>query len=283
VLDPNNASAYHGLAAAWNFLSDLYMSPRKAMPKAKAAALHALQRGGSSGSSHVALGLVKMQYDWDWTGAEEEFKRAMSQGTEADVARPLYAWYLMALGRVEEAQISMQRVVDEQPLDDFSIWTLGLSYYLGRKPDQGVEQFRRAIAVEPRSYWSHMLLGWTYEQQGKYSDAIAELNKAIRITDNPQVAASLAHAYALSGQRAEAHRALTELLDEANRRYVSPYDIATVYAGLGNTEEAFNWLEKAYEDRSGWLAWWLRVDPKFDRLRADPRFVDLLRRVGHNV
>jgi DNA-binding winged helix-turn-helix (wHTH) protein len=282
ALDPNNASAYQGLALAWNFLSDVYVSPREAMPRAKAAAVNALQRNETSGPAHVSLGLVKMQYDWDWAGAEQEFKRAMELRAQPNVGPQLYAWYLMAIGRNDEARVSMLRAVEADPVDDFSIWTLGLSFYFARQHDQAVEQYRRAIGVEPQSYWSHMLLGWAYEQQGNFGQAIAELNQANRLTDNPQVVASLAHTFALSGQKTEAQRILAELQTDT-RRYVSPYDIATVYAGLGDKEEALTWLEKAYEDRSGWLAWWIKVDPKFDILHPDPRFRDLLRRVGHTV
>jgi tetratricopeptide (TPR) repeat protein len=126
-----------------------------------------------------------------------------------------------------------------------------------------------------------MLLGWAYERQGKFSEAIAELNQSIRLTETRQATASLAHAYALSGQHREAETIVRELQQPAAGRYVSPYDLATVYAALGNKEKALAWLEKAYDDRSGWLAWWMKVDPKLDVLRDDARFRDLLRRVGH--
>jgi tetratricopeptide (TPR) repeat protein len=126
-----------------------------------------------------------------------------------------------------------------------------------------------------------MLLGWAYVQQGKHTEALAALNQAYRTNDCPQVLASLGHAYAVAGRRAEAQKVIVELQETAQRKYVSPYDVATIHAGLGDQEQAFVWLEKAYEDRSGWLGLWLKVDPKFDDLRRDPRFEDLLRRVGH--
>lgn len=281
ALNPNSASAYEGLATGWNFLSDLYLSPREAMPKAKAATLKALQLDDASAAAHMSLGVVKLQYEWDWVGAEQEFKRAIALDPKFTPAHQLYGWCLIAVGRFAEAQAEMKHSLESDPLNGFGLWGLGDSFYFARQYEQAVEQYRRAIGVEPKLYWSHLMLGWAYEQQGKFSEAIAELNQARRLNDNPQVSAALGHAYALSGLRAEAQKALAELQETAKHKYVSPYSVATTYAGLGDTEQALAWLEKAYEDRSGWLALWLKVDPKFDGLRADERFRDLMRRVGH--
>jgi tetratricopeptide (TPR) repeat protein len=158
---------------------------------------------------------------------------------------------------------------------------LGLSHYFARQYEQAIEQSRRAIGVDSTSYWSHMLLGWAHEQKGGFSAAIDDLSQASRLCDNPQVIASLGHAYAASGSRAEAQKVIAALRVSSNRRYVSPYDVAGIYAGLGDKEQALVWLEKAYEDRSGWLALWVKVDPKFDALRTEPRFRNLLHRIGH--
>lgn len=154
---------------------------------------------------------------------------------------------------------------------------------MSRQFDRAVEQYRRAIGVRPRLYWSHMLLGWSLEQQGKFDDAIAETKETLRLTDNPQVAASLAHVYAVSARRADAERALADLFELSKRRYISPYDIAAVYAGLGDREQTLAWLEKAYQDRCGWLPLWLYSDPRFDAVRSDARFRDLLQRIGRPV
>ena len=140
----------------------------------------------------------------------------------------------------------MKRLLEVDSLDDFTLWGFGLTLYLGGQYEQSVELYRRAIAVESRSYWSHMLLGWAYEEQHEF-------------TDNPQVLASLAYVDARSGQGASARRVIAELEEIAKRRYVSPYDIATIYAGLDDKEQALAWLERAYADRSGWLAWWLHA------------------------
>lgn len=281
ILDPNSASAYEGLATAWTFLSDLHMSPREAMPKAKAAAVNALEQDETSASTHATLGLIKAQYDWDWVGAEQELKRALTLDPEYEPAHRLYGFHLIAVGRFDEAQAEMKRSLESDPLNNWGMWGLGDSFYFARQYEQAIEQYRRAIGVESKLHWTRLMLGCVYEQQGKFTEAIAEFNQARLINDNPQVLASLGHAYALSGQRLETQKVLAELQDTARRKYVSPYDLATIYAGLGEREQALAWLEKAYEERSGWLWLWLKVDPKFDGLRADERFRKLLQRIGH--
>jgi tetratricopeptide (TPR) repeat protein len=281
ALDPHSASAYDGLATGWNLLSDLHVSPREAQPKAKAAALKALQLDEAYAPAHVSLGVIKMQYEWDRAGAEQEFKRAIALAPEYTPAHHLYGWDLIAVGRFDEAEAEMRWAAEANPLADINLWGLGLCLYFEGQYDEAIEQYRRAIGVEPRSYWAHMLLGWAYIQQGKHPEALAALKEANRINDGPQTLASLGHAYAVAGRRVEAQKVIKELEERARQRYISPYDVATIYAGLGDAEQALSWLEKAYEDRSGWLGLWLKVDPKFDRLRRDPRFQDLLRRVGH--
>jgi tetratricopeptide (TPR) repeat protein len=234
--------------------------------------------------AHVSMALIKAQYDWDWAGAEKEFQRAIALAPELNLARQIHGWYLIALGRPNEAQAEMRRTVDADPLDDFGLLGLGLSFYFARQYEPAIEQYRRAIGVDPKSHWQHMLLGSAYEQQDRFADAVVELNEASRLfNNNPQVLAALGHVYARSGQRAAAQKVIADLLETARRRYVSPYDIATIYAGLGDKEQALAWLEKASEDRSGWLAWWVKVDPKFDTLRSEPRFHNLLRHVGHTL
>ncbi len=280
ALDPKSASVYEGLATGWNFLSDLHVSPREAMPKAKAAALKALQQDEKSAQAHVVMGTIKMQYEWDAAGAEQEFKRALTLAPDDASAHQLYGWYLISVGRLDEAQAEMQRALGSDTMNDFGLWGLGDSFYFARQYEQAVEQYRRAVSVAPKMYWSRLMLGSAYVQQRKFSEAFAELQQARRLNDSAQPLAALGHAYAAAGQRAEARQTLGELQTLAQHKYVSPYDVATVYATLGEKEQALDWLENAYADRCGWLAWWLKVDPKFDSLRGDPRFVDLLRRVG---
>ena len=280
VLSPASASAYDGIATGWSFLSDLYVPPHEAMPKSKAAALEAVRLDNRLASGHVTLGVVKMQYDWDWAGAEKEFRRAIELRPSDGAGHRLYGWLLIALGRFKEAQAEMRRPLEAEPVNDFNLMELGLSYYFARQYEPALEQCRRAIGIDPTSYWSHMLLGWAYEQEGKFPSALDAFTKANRLNDSSQVIASLGHAYAVAGQRAEAEKVIADLQKKSEHSYVSPYDVATIYAGLGDREQTLVWLGKAYEDRSGWLALWLNVDPKFDALRSDPRFQTLLRGIG---
>jgi DNA-binding winged helix-turn-helix (wHTH) protein/tetratricopeptide (TPR) repeat protein len=280
ALDPNAVDAYRGLAVSWIFLSDLHVSPREAMPHARAAAVQVLRRDEASAGGHVSLGVVKLQYDWDFAGADQEFARAMELDPDKTAGRVYRGWLRMAQGRLADAQADMQRAVDEDP-NDLNLWCLGLSFYFAGQYEAAIEQYRRAIAKEPRSYWAHLSLGWAYERQGRAADAIQELEQARRLLDTPQVVAALVHAQATAGRRVEAQATMNSLLEYSKRKYVSPYDLATASAGLGNDAETLAWLEKAYEERCGWLALWLRIDPTFDSLRVDDRFRNLLTRVGH--
>ena len=281
ALDPDAVEAYNGLASAWIFLSDLHVSPRDAMPRARAAADEALRRNEARPYGHIALAVVKMQYDWDFAGADREFARALELEPDNADARFLRGWLRMAEGRLADAQGDMQRAVDAAPSDEMFLWSLGLSLYFARRYDAAIEQYRRAIAVEPRSYWAHLSLGWAYERQGRVADAIEEFEQSRRLIDTPQVVAALVHAQAAAGRRVDAQATMTSLLEYAKRKYASPYDLATASAGLGDRTETLALLEKAYEERCGWLALWLKIDPTFDSLRADDQFRDLLARVGH--
>ena len=280
AIDPNTVNAYHGLASAWILISDLHVSPREAMPRARAATMQVLRRDEASAQAHVSLGVIKMQYDWDFAGADREFGRAMELEPRETNGRMLRGWLLMAVGRLTDAQAELQRAVDQDP-SEMNLWSLGLSFYFARQYEAAIEQYRRAIALEPRSYWAHLSLGWAYERQGRLADAIKELEQTRRLIDTPQVVAALVHAQAAAGRQVEAQATMTSLLDYAKRKYVSPYDLATASAGLGDRTETLAWLEKAYDERSGWLALWLKIDPTLDSLRDDDRFRDLLKRVGH--
>jgi tetratricopeptide (TPR) repeat protein len=282
TLNPGSATAYAGLATGWNFLSDLYAPPHDVMPKSKAAVLRALQLNDSLATAHVTLGVVKMDYDWDWAGAENEFKRAIALDPADPAGHRLYAWLLTALGRFEEAQREMKVSLEADPANSYYHAEFALVLYFSRNYDQCVEQCRRAIALDATSYWPRMVLGWAYEQQGKMDSALDELHRASRLADNSQVAASLGHAYAVAGRPVDARRVISDLVEDSRRRYVSPYDIAAVWAGLGDDAQTILWLNKAHDDRCGWLALWSKVDPRFDSVRSGRQFQSLLRRTGHN-
>src|SRR5262249_51757143 len=211
---------------------------------------------------------------------EGDFKRAIELKASYAPAHQFYASYLASLGRSEEAIEEAKRT---QKLDSISLIInadLAWNYYLARRYDEAIEQCRNTLELDPNFFPAHRYLGLAYEQKAMYAEAIAELTKAATLAGgSAQLKAALGHAYAISGRKSEAREILGELEETAKVRYVSPYDIATVYAALGEKDQAFNWLHKAYDERSDWLAY-LKVNPVFDNLRSDPRFIDLLRRVG---
>ncbi len=283
--DPNFALAYSGLADAYNLLGaqDAVaggIPPTEVLPKAKAAALKALEIDNTLAEAHVSLAHVKYYYDRDWPAAEREFKRAIELNPNYPVAYHWYAVYLMSAGRLDEALAQSRRAQELDPLSLPINMTLGWVLLIARQYDQSVEQLRKTLEMDPNFIQTHHRLGLVYEQEGKYDEAIAEFRQVLNLSaGKPLGIATLAHAYALAGKRGEAQKELAELLEMSKQRYVSPASIAIIYAALGNKDQAFAWLEKAVEGRDQTLVR-LKVDPRFDSLRSDPRFADLVRRVG---
>ncbi len=282
--DPSFALAYSGLADAYDLLgaSDAMgdMLPNEAMPKAKAAALKALEIDDTLAEPHVSLARVKYYYDRDWAVAEREYKRAIELNPNYPTAPHWYAVYLMSAGRFDEALTQIRRAQELDPLSLPINMTLGWVLLNARQYDQSAEQLRKTLEMDPNFILAHHRLGLVYEQQGKYDEAIAEFRQVLNLSaGKPPGIAALARAYALSGKPAEAQKALAELEEISKRRYVSPAAVALIYAALGDKDQAFAWLQKADKERDAILAR-LKVDPRFDSLRSDPRFADLERRIG---
>ena len=279
--DPNYAPAYVGLADCNNALgTELIgaMSPAEARRRAQEAASKALEIDNDLADAHAAMGFIK-HYNWDWTSAEEEFKLALELNPNSAYAHDCYASFFSCRGRLEEA---VQEVNRAQQLDPFSI---GISAKRGfilttaRRYDEAIEQFRRVISMDQNSYQAYWFLSQTYGLSGHLAEAIAASEKATSISRAPGALGFLGKHYALAGRKEEANKILNELMELRKHRYVSPPAIATVYIGLGNKDQAFYWLEKAYQERSNYMAY-LKVFPGGDSLRDDPRFDDLLRRMG---
>jgi len=281
-LDPNYALAYAGIADCYSLLGwDLFgaLPPREALPIAKAAAKKALETDDSLAEAHNSLAWTKLAFDWDWMGAEREFKRAIELNPGYAVAHHWYAECLAGMGRYAEALAEIRQAQELDPLSLIISSIVGWVLYFDRKDDQAIAEFRKALELDPNFWVAHWTLGRAYEQKAMFVEAIAEIQKAIDFSGgSPLSLAALGHTYAVWGMRAEAERVLNEL-KELPEGYISPYGIAAIHAGLGEKDQAFIWLEKAYEERSGWLIW-LRAEPISDPLRSDPRFQDLLRRVG---
>jgi DNA-binding winged helix-turn-helix (wHTH) protein/TolB-like protein/Flp pilus assembly protein TadD len=279
-LDPNYALAYVGLADTYTLLSFFTIAaPNDVFPKAQEAANRALAIDPTLAEAYVALGQVKSVYEWDWDGAEEQFQKGLALNANDPNLHHWRSLNLMAMGRLEDARASMQRALALDPLLLITKVNLGrIDYYAGRY-DQAIEQYRRALELDGNFARAHLRLGMAYAQRGQYVEALAEFDKTREIAgDTPQVAAHIAHTLALSGKKSEARARLAELERPSARQYVPPYDIALIFVGLGEKEQAFAWLEKAYTDRSSEMIYF-KIEPMLAPLRSDPRFQDLLRRM----
>ncbi len=279
-LDPNYALAYEGYAYNISLAEDWFTLPRDSMPKAKEAAEKALQLDDSLGEAHTMLADVYFFYDYNLPAAEAEFKRAIEVSPNNAEAHNLYGWYLTALKRFDEGIAECQEGRRLDPLSPEANFLLGQSFYLARRYDLAVNQFRTTIDLDPSFWVAHDELGWAYQEQGDLPRAIAEFQKARELEPNvAEPLASLGRGFALSGQTAKARQVLDQLKKASAGIHVTPYNVASIYAALGDKDAAFAQLEKAYQERSFYLMW-LGIDPQLDNLRPDPRFQDLLRRVG---
>jgi serine/threonine protein kinase/TolB-like protein/Tfp pilus assembly protein PilF len=277
--DPDYALAYAGLADAYYALSSSHLPANEAMPKARAAAEQALQIDDTLAEAHASLGLVKAFYEWDWAGAESEYRRAIELNPGHASAHHWYGWYLALMGRLNEAIAEIRQASELDPLSLEINTDLGLSFFFARQYERAIEQFEKALEMDPNSVWTRFFMGWAREQKGDYDEAIEEYRRAARLDDAPLILAALGHTFALAGRRDEAQGVLEEMKQMAASRHVSPYHFAIIHAALGNRDEAFEELEESYRARSEALVW-LKVDPRLDRLRTDPRFIDLQRRVN---
>ena len=282
--DPNFALAYSGLSDTYNLLgapdATGALSAADAMTKAKAAALKALEIDDTLAEPHVSLAHVKYYYDSDFAGAEREYKRAIELNPKYPTGPQWYAVYLMSVGRFDEALAQIRHAQELDPLSLPINMTYGWVLLTARQTDQSIEQLRKTLEMDPNFVLTHHRLGLAYEQQGKYDEAIAEFKQVISLTSGkPLGVAALAHAYAMSGRRAEAKETLAKLQEQSKVRYVSPSSVAFVFAALDDKEQAFAWLEKAFQVHDGVLVR-LKVDSRYDKLRSDPRFAEMMRKMG---
>ena len=279
--DPNFALAYVGVADAYNDLGGFNVRPpREVYPKAKSAALMALKLDDTLARAHTALATANMAFDWDWSGAEREFKRAIEINPSDSDTHYQYGYYWACVGKFDEALAEIRRAQELDPVSLVKITGVAQVLLMARRYDESIEQCRRALDMDPNLGFAHWLLGLAYMYKGSYEPAILALQKSIPLSaDSPDEPATLAHAYALSGKRTEARKILEELKLQAKRSYISPGTMADLYGLLGDKDQAFALLEKAYNERDNMVVL-LKVDPYFDPLRSDPRFTDLVRRVG---
>ena len=279
--DPTYALAYTGLADSYNILGQWGgLAPRESFPLAKAAALKALEMGEGLAEAHCSLAYVSLFYDWDLEKAAREFRRAIDLNPNYAIAHCWYGDCLAAMARPEEALREFRRAQDYDPLslviNAAGAWAL----YLGHRYDEAIEHLLKANELDPNFVLTHLWLGQAYEQKGRHEEAIAEFHRAVALSGRgPVTVAALAHAYAVASRQGEVEKLLEELKAESKRRYVSSFLFAEIYAALGDKTLAFEALEKAREERYPHMVIF-EVWPKFAPLRADPRFADLLGRLG---
>ena len=279
-IDSYYALAYCGLADAYFRLSNVHFPPLEVMPKAKEAALRAVEIDDNLAEAHSSLGLVKVYYDHDWIGAEAEFRKALKLDPNLVSAHQRYGSYLTFMGRFEE---SIRHYETALELDPFSLqinMNLATTYYLRGEYDRAINHLNKTSELEPNYMPTHFVLGSAYVQQGRLQEAIEQFQFIYKMDEEAYIALGfMGYAHALNGQRAEAETLLNILQDIAERKYISPYSLLLIHLAIGPLERVFQLLEQLYEERNDWLVW-LKVSPELKNLRSDPRFQDLLRRIG---
>jgi len=278
LLDPNYAPAYADLAGYYWTTNDL--PAKSAMPIAKQYALKALALDDSLSQAHTALGGIRLYGDWDWSGAGSEFQRALALNPSDAEAHRRYSNYLLVSGRFEDAFLQVQRAQELDPISLLTSVNAGWTFYFARQYDRAIEQCRKALELDDNSDGAHACLGWSYRAKGMREEAIAESEHAVALSNRgPGRLVGLARAYAAFGRKADARKVLDELDERGKQSHVATHYFAMVYAALGEKEQALDALDRAFTERDIHMPW-LKVDDAFDPLRGEPRFQDLLRRVG---
>jgi DNA-binding winged helix-turn-helix (wHTH) protein/tetratricopeptide (TPR) repeat protein len=280
AIDANYALAYCGLADAYFRLSNVHFQPREVLPKAREAALRAVEIDENLAEAHASLALISVYYDHDWVRAEREFKKALELAPDLILAHQRYGSYLTFMGRFEEAIRHYETALE---LDPFSLqinMNLASAYYLRGEYDRAVIHLAKTRELEPNYMPTHFVLGCVYIQQNRLAEAIAEFQLIYKLDEEAYLALGfMGYAHALAGERAEAETLLNILQDISLRKYVSPYSMLVIHLALGPQDRVFELLEQLYEERNDWLIW-LKVSPELKILHNEPRFKSLLRRIG---
>jgi TolB-like protein/Tfp pilus assembly protein PilF len=278
-LDPNYALAYAGIAEAHWIAADLYLNPAEAVRIAKENAVRAIELDDSLAEAHTFLGSALWSMDWDWAASEKHYRRAIELNPNFAAAHQWYGWLLSTLGRHDEAIVESETA---KRIDPFSIgvnWFLLVSYGFARQFENAAEKARGLIDIQPHFWGGYFSLGYCYAEMQKFPEALECYRKAAELDSSPMIKTSIAVVYALSGKLGEAQILLSELIEAEKTAYVPPYYMAMIYAALDEPDEAFVYLDKAYEFHDSSLPA-LRVDSRFDRLRKDKRFKTLVQKIG---
>jgi tetratricopeptide (TPR) repeat protein len=276
--DPDYAPAYAAMAECYDYLALYYWKPRDALPQAKAAALKAVQLDDSLAEGHAVLGMVYLEFDWNWPAAEREMRRALELNPSS-IAHLYYAEYLASLGRRDEAVTEIERA---RSVDPFSLRVMSEGVFwefVARSYDRAIQAGRASLASEPNNAPLYSYLAMVYAIQKRYAEAIDLAQTSRRMDESPLLAAMVASTYAAAGRRTDAERMLSGISQEIKEQYSCSYEVAAAYTALGEVTQAFHWLDKAYDDRSTCMVA-LKQDPRLDSLHSDPRFQTLIHRVG---
>jgi len=284
--DPNYALAYASLADSYVELGGwlTYLPPSEAGPKAKAAAMKALELDDSLAEAHAALARAQYYFGWDWPSAEREFKRAVELNPNSAISHHGYSELLLARARFDESIAEGMRALEIDPLSPQIVADLAYTYLVMRRYDEAIAQHRKALDLDPNAAWIRQDMAYAYTLKGAYAQAIAEDDKIpvqakVVAAENKLIASGIGWIYAVSGRRVDALKIAEQFKDLASHAYVDFYQVAEIYAALDDKDEAFRLLEKAYEEHSSNMPF-LAVDPFWDGIRSDPRYADLLRRMG---
>ena len=280
-MDPNYAPAYAGLADSYALAGDWkygVLAPKDAYPKAKAAALKAIELDGALGEAHTSLAVCLDGFDWDFDAAGKEFTRGIELSPSYATGHEWYGWHLASLGRSGEALAQVKKAENLDPLSLIISSDLAEELLIAHRYDEAAKQTQKAINMDHFFAPAHYVMGATFVQEHRYDEAIAELRKATELSEGSTAFnANLAYAYAVSGRSSEAVRILTDLRNQLQHGFANAPEIALVYVGLGDKDQAMAWLNKAFDER---FSPWVLMRPAFDPLRSDPRFQDLLHRIG---
>jgi TolB-like protein/Flp pilus assembly protein TadD len=283
-IDPGYAQPYSGLSDAYTSLGFsldvITMPPAEAMPKARAAAVKALELDDTMAEAHTSLAFVHLLFDWDWNGAEREFQRAIQLNPRYDNAHHWYSHYLVAMGRKDESLAESRKALEIDPTNLILNTHLGWHYLNFHQYDEARQQLLKTLDMDSRFGQTHRYLAMAYFAQGRKAEGLAAHEKALQILqNNMEVTGEMGYAYALAGKRDKALEVLHKIQQRPSRVYASPFGIALIYISLGDNNQAFAWLDKACEARADGLVY-LRSDPRLEPLRSDPRFAALIKRVG---
>ena len=279
--DPSYAQAYSGLADSYVLLGwNSYLAPKDAFPKAKAAAIRALQFDEGLAEAHASLAAPLWLHDWHWLEAQTEFQRSLQLGIAYPTANHWYAEYLMTMGRHEEAIARIKRSQELDPLSLIINVAIAWSFYFGRRYDEAIEQLWKTLELEPNYPVTHWILGLAYRKTGRYEMAVTEGEKGVALSaGSTLMRAALGQTFGMANRTKEAMETMERLTSLAKQQYVAPYFLAGIDVGMGQNHQALEYLERAYEEKSHWMIY-LHIDPGMDPLRGDPHFQDILRRVG---